>query len=133
MQIIGMLIAIAIVAHCFPALKSQAQVMQPSAASTRTVAELSWNLSSSRSPADTPRITRALADVASAGPIRARPIVIGVVLGALLGAGAGELVSAGGCEGLHGSTRRGVISGAWLGTAVGGLFGLVLGLPPKDH
>jgi uncharacterized protein YcfJ len=114
MQIIGMLTAIAIVAHCFPALKSQAQVMQPSAASTRTVAELSWNLSSSR-------------------PIRARPIVIGVVLGALLGAGAGELVSAGGCEGLHCSTRRGVISGAWLGAAVGGLFGLVLGLPPKDH
>jgi hypothetical protein len=109
-----------------------AQAVRPSAfpmrdvVSSRTLETTSTH-DSRLTPPD--RLRNAVSAAATSG-IRARPIVIGVATGALLGAGFGAVL-AGACDSQHCSSRDEVTTGALVGAGIGGLFGLVLGLPPR--
>jgi hypothetical protein len=134
MEISKMRIAAVIVALCLVGAKAQAQVLQPTAVSARSaVTHDQKDPASHNDRFLVPRSATGPIDTPPSRKVRIKPIVIGVIAGALIGAGAGELVGAEACEGLHCSTRHEVITGTVIGAAVGGLFGLVLALPPKDH
>jgi len=117
---------------CFFGVNAQAQVFQPSAVSARRmVANYQFDRTPHHDRFVELRFTEPVGS-ASSGPVGIKPIVIGVITGALVGAGAGYLIAAGACEGFHCSTRREVVVGASTGAVVGGLFGLVIGLPSRD-
>lgn len=118
---------------CGP-LEVHAQTIQPSAFSHRAVEvarfmETAPTQASRLAPPH--RELDELSPAATSG-IRVRPIAIGVAIGALLGAGGGYVL-AGTCDSQHCSSRDEVTTGALLGAGVGGLFGLVLGLPPHGR
>ena len=122
----------AFAALCLVGAKAHAQVVRPTAVS-RSAPDTDRGSTSRNVLAIRPLLATHSTEVTSSRGLRARPMVIGVVVGALAGAGAGQLLGAGACEGFHCSTRHEVITSAWLGAVVGGLFGLVLALPPKDQ
>jgi len=118
---------------CFGAMTAQAQVLQPTAASTRTALSRGLGASAAHDMLSAERpVARSSANAASSRHVRSKPIIVGVVIGALLGAGGGAVIGAAACDGLHCSNRHAITTGALVGAAAGGLFGFLLGLPPKD-
>lgn len=127
-------VAVLTVALICGSLEVHAQAIQRSAFSRRAVEavrvmETSPTQASRLAPPH--RQLDELSPTATSG-IRVRPIAIGVAIGALLGAGAGYVL-AGTCDSQHCSSRDEVTTGALLGAGVGGLFGLLLGLPPRGR
>lgn len=113
-------------------LEAHAQAIQPSAfsrcaAETARAMETPFTQTSRLVPPH--RHPDEVSPAATSG-IRVRPIVVGVTIGALLGAGAGYVL-AGTCDSQHCSSRDEVTAGALIGAGVGSLFGLALGLPPS--
>lgn len=114
------------------ARSAPAQTIQPSAFSMQPTASLRFTETPSATGSKLAPPRRLLLEVSPAATsgLRVRPIVIGVSIGALLGAGLGYVL-AGTCDGQHCSNRDEVTTGALVGAGVGSLFGLVLGLPPR--
>ena len=113
--------------------EARAQVLQPSAFSQREVATHVTNESAPRrSPLSMPGLVTDPLLGPPTRQLRARPIVIGAVAGALLGAGGG-MVLGGTCERTvpECPRRRIMVTGAIVGAAIGSLFGLLLALPPR--
>lgn len=62
---------------------------------------------------------------------RFKPVVMGAVIGAMIVAPIGWLLAQGACEANNcGSGRRGLVAGAAAGAVLGGLFGVIVALPP---
>jgi len=122
-----------LIALLLSAAQAGAQVVRPVGLSSNDVPVRDWGRTASpafaregsRLAADTPW------DVSQKG-VRTKPIVIGTVVGALLGAGMGWVVALG-CDSPGCSKRGHVVAGTLIGAGAGSVFGLLLGLPPKER